>query len=343
MANCPYCGTELPVDSIFCTNCGKKVPDNATTQAQNHNPEDPRVWHCTFPSIFGFPAIKFSGIPKWSDETINSMTTTQLTTMLQEIKAIIKNRTDKLEKARALKQECKQLTEAVVQNKRKANVFQYITIASISSALLCVFMGLVVLYSFSSVGPILLLFNALSFIVSLILFIVNKSRHSSARKAYNTHFPVLNQELDEIFFGIQQDVYNHGDDYVSAIAALPSYWSDLDALDYFINALQNHRALTLGDAINLFEKDQNDKRLQSIMYQQLAAQRETAAAARETAYNTKVAAMATVDVSHNTRNIARSASDIERSNRKAAESAKEIAKNSEDIAQDTWAMRKGLD
>ncbi len=123
--------------------------------------------------------------------------------------------------------------------------------------------------------------------VMLVIFLISFLAASKKKKT----LPNLQAQLQQVEAAKEQAMYGT---YVNQMAtghvALPNYYLTPAALSFMANAVRNHRANTVAQAVNLYEMEKQHLQTMRVMSQQLEAQQQAAAAAQQAAASAQSAA-----------------------------------------------------
>ncbi len=114
-------------------------------------------------------------------------------------------------------------------------------------------------------------------VIAFIMIFVELGYCKKSIKKYNEQYGPEKNKLNLIIKEYFDFLKATADDCVTTTSALPAYHDNIYALDFMIQAITNHRAANLQQAINLYEKHEEDLRIRGILEEQLAAQRAAAA------------------------------------------------------------------
>jgi len=129
------------------------------------------------------------------------------------------------------------------------------------------------------------------FLVAAVWTVVMLFSFKKAKKAYQNELPGLKNYLEQID-ALERQIIDrtHVDQMATGLVALPNYYQYPNALAFMADAVRNHRANTVAQAVNLYEREKQHLQQMSVMRQQLAAQQEAAAAAQQAAASAQAAA-----------------------------------------------------
>ncbi len=279
MILCSTCGKENPDSSGFCASCGSKLSNASVPPASSAVPSmtDPSRLVGLTVSLIPERSLDIQGYAQWLDSDIKAMSHNQLLDMLLRIRdARIKSKTI-ADKADAALEKVKKLQNDYETASKKKN---YGTLAiPVVLTILSFLMSTSESFFLRILGFLFLIVFVLTFIIMLKQMISAGKWAKDAIKTYHEAYPTAKKEADfyvNEWYELYQN-YNHL--YVSAYKALPSYHYNLEALDCMIACLQNHRASTLQEAINLYEEAKQNQELKRMLIEQIYASESAAAAA----------------------------------------------------------------
>ncbi len=283
---CTNCGAENADGAAFCSQCGNalqqlKPEENAATPpkevARTDEPvPDGTYWRGKF---HGVP-VTIEGDCKWTGA--ERMNPSQLVYVLSEMKTDAQRRAAKRGDVNRCEQVRADLANGVEENKHAPLLLLFFAV------------GTPVLYLLSqssSLIGLLCMILFFGFIFCTFGAAFRTLQHLNAKRKYAKHYAQADRDYQQAVQDyIQEEMLGRADDFLTDYFTLPDYYEDVMGLDYMVKALENHRASTLGQAVNLYEGYREDLRRRGLLEQQLAATREAAVAADRAAAAASAAA-----------------------------------------------------
>lgn len=238
----------------------------------------------------GNTVVKYA---KYEREELDQMGTDQLIQVLSELKQFANYcDTNFFTPIQKLEDECNKLNNYKAP-KPAVKIFGALTI--------CCFLLYVIFYlsgGLLALLGILMLFLALNsagvFVFTLIAYLKNKS-------TYKKRYPQANADLQQLYIKRDAEIFGtYLDNLVNGKAVLPNYFLNESALDFMISALQNHRATSLAEAVNLYESTKLMQTQNDLLSAQLAAQQSAARSAAQAAAAAQSAASSASTTATNT-------------------------------------------
>ncbi|MBP3372416.1 MAG: hypothetical protein J6L88_07810 [Clostridia bacterium] len=125
---------------------------------------------------------------------------------------------------------------------------------------------------------------------AVVMAVISLIKFLAASKKEKT-LPNLQAQLEQVEAAKEQAMYGtYVNQMATGLVALPNYYLTSAALSFMANAVRNHRANTVAQAVNLHEMEKQHLQTMRVMSQQLEAQQQAAAAAQQAAASAQAAA-----------------------------------------------------
>ncbi|MCH5169740.1 MAG: hypothetical protein J1F24_00500 [Oscillospiraceae bacterium] len=224
-----------------------------------------------------------TGTAKWLPEEIDQMDSSQLIQMLSEMKQFANycdiNFYTPIKK---LEDECGNLVGD--ESEAKSQVIVY----GVATAI-CFILYFILRITHHY---LLYMFPAFMTLGGAAIFIFKLMKFTKSLYAYKKRYPAASAELKQLYENKEEIMYGTcADSLISGYVVLPDYYLTESALDFMIHAIRNHRALTLGQAVNLFEQEKQNMKQVRILNAQLATQQRAAVSAAQAAAAAESAAV----------------------------------------------------
>lgn len=205
----------------------------------------------------------FACTTKWKPEELNQMNAQQLTGALTEMRQLAHEyNTQFYQPITQLQSECRNLEVDKID--AKSRITMYGIVAAVCVVLFIILKAtrhdlLAMFMIFLVIGGIAL------FTIKLIVFLSASAKYAKRYPEANAQIAQLQQSLDYFIYG------SHITEYFTGKVCLPNYFLNETALGFMVQALMDHRAATLGQAINLYEQAKQIDQQLALLDAQLAS------------------------------------------------------------------------
>lgn len=221
---------------------------------------------------------------KWSSEEVEQMDRQQLLAALGEARDFACIYDAEYQKPYAAANDALRRTQGNITNAEQAKLLL------ILAAIVAVVGVVLLAMGHSSLGPLVL-------VVAVCLMVISVWYLIKLKTMYRPRYAEQKSKIDELVEAAQN--FQRTEAGATARVLWPDEYTNPAALQFAINAIQNHRGSTLGQVIELWEQEKQNEAVRAALERQVQAQYATAQAARDTArYAAAAATAASVSARH---------------------------------------------
>ncbi len=273
MAFCANCGRKIDGGTKFCPDCGNPVQTEQTVSEpapQKMAITDPHRLTAITVSLIDGRSQHVEGYAQWLSEDIEAMKPDEIQFMLTRIRDTSKRVNALADKANELgirKKKMEEDYDTAIKYKNYGWV--------IGVPLVLLILDILLLNSDSGflnfLGGVGAFVVGFFFIFMICTLISGGKWRKNAIKDYTENHAAIQREVDRCVDAWYADYQNNNHMHVSAYKALPNYYWNIDALNFMISCVQNHRATTLKEAINQYEVYKHNQALRDQVGAQIVA------------------------------------------------------------------------